>query len=55
MTFKSLSSQSSKEQADPVEARAWPKEIEESFEILIDEAQKTVFITYLPKREATRW
>ncbi|KAL8099238.1 hypothetical protein AgCh_031774 [Apium graveolens] len=35
-TFKSLSSQSSMEQADPAEARAWLKEIEESFEILND-------------------
>ncbi|MGI4673460.1 retrotransposon gag family protein [Klebsiella pneumoniae] len=42
--------------ADPVEARAWLKEMEKSFEILsIDEAQKTVFATYLLKGEANYW
>lgn len=42
--------------ADPVEARAWLKEMEKSFEILsIEEAQKTIFATYLLKGEANYW
>ena len=42
--------------ADPVEARAWLKEMEKSFEILqIAEEQKTVFATYMLKGEANFW
>ena len=47
---------SSKGQPDPVEARAWIKEMEKSFEILqIAEEQKTVFATYMLKGEANFW
>ncbi|KAL8119802.1 hypothetical protein AgCh_017061 [Apium graveolens] len=54
--FKSLKPPEFHGSADPVEARAWLKEMEKSFEILsTDEAQKTVFATYLLKREANYW
>ena len=42
--------------ADPVEARAWLKEMEKSFGILgVAEEQKTVFATYMLKGEANLW
>ena len=51
--FKSLKPPEFHGSADPVEARAWLKEMEKSFEILsIAEAQKTVFVAYLLKGEA---
>ena len=54
--FKSLRPPEFQGSADPVEARAWLKEMEKSFKILsIDEAQKTVFATYLLKGEANYW
>ncbi|KAL8105646.1 hypothetical protein AgCh_029445 [Apium graveolens] len=54
--FKSLKPPEFYGSADPVEARAWLKEMEKSFEILsTDEAQKTVFATYLLKGEANYW
>ncbi|KAL8146752.1 hypothetical protein AgCh_004479 [Apium graveolens] len=53
--FKSLKPPEFHGSADPVEARAWLKEMEKSFEILsTDEAQKTVFATYLLKGEAKK-
>ena len=54
--FKSLKPPEFHGSADPVEARAWLKEMEKSFEILsTEEAQKTVFATYLLKGEANYW
>lgn len=54
--FKSLKPPEFQGSADPVEARDWLKEMEKSFEILsIEEAQKTVFATYLLKGEANYW
>ena len=54
--FKSLKPPEFQGSADPIEARAWIKEMEKAFEILgIEEAQKTVFATYLLKGEANYW
>ena len=54
--FQSLRPPEFKGTADPVEARAWLKEMEKSFEILqIAEEQKTVFATYMLKGEANFW
>ena len=54
--FQSLRPPEFKGTADPVEARAWLKEMEKSFKILqIAEEQKTVFATYLLKGEANFW
>ncbi|KAL8147950.1 hypothetical protein AgCh_005326 [Apium graveolens] len=54
--FKSLKPPEFHGSADPVEARAWLKEMEKSFEILsTDEAQKIVLATYLLKGEANYW
>ncbi|KAK1401715.1 hypothetical protein POM88_001320 [Heracleum sosnowskyi] len=54
--FKSLRPPEFQRSADPVEARAWLKEMEKSFEILgIEEAQETIFATYLLKGEANYW
>ena len=54
--FQSLRPPEFKGTADPVEARAWLKEMEKSFEILqIADDQKTVFATYMLKGEANFW
>ena len=54
--FKSLKPPEFHGTTDPVEARAWLKEMEKSFEILsITENQKTVFSVYLMKGEANHW
>ncbi|KAL8147592.1 hypothetical protein AgCh_005058 [Apium graveolens] len=54
--FKSLKPPEFHKSADPVEARAWLKEMEKSFENLsTDGAQKTVFATYLLEGEANYW
>ena len=54
--FQALRPPEFKGTADPIEARAWLKEMEKSFEILqIAEEQKTVFATYMLKGEANFW
>ncbi|KAL8126108.1 hypothetical protein AgCh_013408 [Apium graveolens] len=54
--FKSLKPPELLGSADPVEARAWLKEIEKSFEILgVEERHKTIFTSYLLKGEANYW
>ena len=54
--FQSLRPPEFKGTVDPVEARAWLKEMEKSFEILqIADDQKTVFATYMLKEEANFW
>jgi hypothetical protein len=54
--FKSLKPPEFKGTTDPVEAKAWLKEIEKSFEILdTGNAQKTTFAAYLLKGEANYW
>ncbi|KAL8120501.1 hypothetical protein AgCh_017616 [Apium graveolens] len=55
-TFKSLKPPEFLGSADPVEARAWLKEIEKSFEILgVEEQYKTIFASYMLKGEANYW
>ena len=54
--FQSLRPPEFKGTTVPVEARAWLKEMEKSFEILqIAEDQKTVFTTYMLRGEANFW
>ena len=54
--FKSLKPPEFLGTADPVEAKAWLKEMEKSFEIMgTGAAQKTIFATYLLKGEANYW
>ena len=54
--FQSIRPPEFKGTADPVEARAWLKEMEKSFGILdVAEEQKTVFATYMLKGEANLW
>ncbi|XP_074324040.1 uncharacterized protein LOC141660963 [Apium graveolens] len=54
--FKSLKPPESLGFADPVEARAWLKEIENSFEILgVEERHKTIFASYMLKGETNYW
>lgn len=54
--FKSLKPPEFQGTADPVEARAWLKEMEKAFEIMgTEEAQKTIFATYQLKGEANYW
>ena len=54
--FKSLKPPEFQGTAYPVEARAWLKEMEKTFEIMgTEEAQKTTFATYLLKGEANFW
>ncbi|KAL8119251.1 hypothetical protein AgCh_016682 [Apium graveolens] len=54
--FKSLKPPEFLGYADPVEARAWLKEIEKSFEILgVEERHKTIFTSYMLKGEANYW
>ena len=54
--FQSIRPPEFKGTADPVEARAWLKEMEKSFEILqVADDQKTVFATYMLKGEANFW
>ena len=54
--FKSLKPPEFLGSADPVEARAWLKEIEKSFEILgVEERHKTIFASYILKGEANYW
>lgn len=48
--FKSLRPPEFQGTASPVEARAWLKEMEKSFEIIqVEDGQKTIFATYLLK------
>ena len=54
--FQSLQPPEFKGTADPVEARAWLKEMEKSFEILqIADDHKMVFATYMLKGEENFW
>ncbi|KAL8099833.1 hypothetical protein AgCh_032187 [Apium graveolens] len=54
--FKSLKPPEFLGSADPVEAQAWLKEIEKSFEILgVEERHKTIFASYMLKEEANYW
>ncbi|KAL8147195.1 hypothetical protein AgCh_004789 [Apium graveolens] len=54
--FKSLKPPEFLGSADPVEAWAWLKEIEKSFEILgVEERHKTIFTSYMLKGEANYW
>ncbi|KAL8155364.1 hypothetical protein AgCh_000664 [Apium graveolens] len=54
--FKSLKPPEFLGFADPVEARAWLKEIGKSFEILgVEERHKTIFTSYMLKGEANYW
>ena len=54
--FQSIRPPEFKGTTDPVEAKAWLKEMEKSFEILgVAEEQKTVFSTYMLKGEANLW
>ena len=54
--FQSLRPPEFKGTVDPVEARAWLKEMKKSFEILqIADDQKTVFAIYMLKGEANFW
>lgn len=54
--FKSLQPPEFKGTADPVEARAWLKEMEKSFEIIdVEDEKKTIFAAYLLKGEANYW
>ncbi|XP_074355847.1 uncharacterized protein LOC141695507 [Apium graveolens] len=54
--FKSLKPQEFLGSSDPVEARAWLKEIDKSFEILgVEERYKTIFASYILKGEANYW
>ena len=55
-SFKSLNPPEFKGTTDPVEARAWLKEIEKTFEIVgVEEDKKTIFATYMLKGEANYW
>ena len=54
--FQSIRPPEFKGTTDLVEARAWLKEMEKSFEILrVAEEQKTIFATYMLKGEANLW
>ena len=54
--FKSLKPPEFLGSADPVEARAWLKEILKSSEILdVEERHMTIFTSYLLKGEANYW
>lgn len=54
--FKSLNPPEFKGTTDPVEARAWIKEMEKSFEIVdVEDGKKTIFAGYLLKGEANYW
>ena len=54
--FQSIRPPEFKGTVDPVEAKAWLKEMEKSFEILgVAEEQKTIFATYMLKGEANLW
>ncbi|XP_074342156.1 uncharacterized protein LOC141679593 [Apium graveolens] len=54
--FKSLKPPEFLESADLVQAHAWLKEIEKSFEILgVEERHKTIFTSYMLKGEANYW
>ena len=54
--FQSLQPPEFKGTTDPVEARAWLKEMEKSFKILhTADDQKMVFATYMLKGEANFW
>ena len=55
-SFQAVKPPEFKGSADPIEARAWLKEIEKAFALVkVGEDQKTEFASYYPKNEANYW
>ena len=55
-TFQSVKPPEFKGTTDPVEAKAWLKEMEKAFELVkVGEDQKTTYASYFLKGEASYW